>query len=77
MTTHAGKIPEITPALTVICRFTDKNLLIVKLAVTVLRWAEDQLAVWRDAGVGWALWNPRGSFGIIDSNREDVDYEEF
>lgn len=43
----------------------------------VLRWAEDQLAVWQDAGVGWALWNLRGSFGIIDSNREDVDYEEF
>lgn len=43
----------------------------------VLRWAEDQLRLWQEAGFGWALWNLRGSFGIVDSDREDVDYEEF
>jgi hypothetical protein len=29
------------------------------------------------AGWGWALWNFRGEFGILDSEREDVEYEEF
>ncbi len=43
----------------------------------VLRWAEDQLGLWREAGFGWALWNLRGSFGIVDSQREDVAYAEF
>lgn len=43
----------------------------------VLRWAEDNLANWKDAGWGWALWNFRGSFGILDSGRSDVKYEDF
>jgi hypothetical protein len=43
----------------------------------VLRWAEDCLSNWRQAGWGWALWNFRGSFGILDSERADVKYEEF
>ncbi len=43
----------------------------------VLRWAEDFLSLWQEAGFGWALWNLRGSFGIVDSNRSDVDYESF
>lgn len=42
-----------------------------------LRWAEDCLKNWQDAGLGWALWNFRGSFGIIDSGRTDVAYEDF
>lgn len=42
-----------------------------------LRWMEDCLANWREAGWGWALWNFRGSFGILDSDREDVEYEDF
>ncbi len=42
---------------------------------TVLRWAEDNLANWRKAGMGWALWNFRGTFGILDSGRGDVSYE--
>jgi endoglucanase len=32
--------------------------------------------VWREAGWGNALWNLRGSFGILDSGRPDVEYEE-
>ena len=45
-------------------------------AVT-LRWAEDCLRNWQEAGWGWALWNFRGSFGILDSGRKDVGYEAF
>ena len=42
----------------------------------VLRWAEDSLVNWQDAGWGWALWNFRGAFGILDSGRDDVSYED-
>jgi endoglucanase len=30
-----------------------------------------------EAGIGWALWNFRGSFGILDSGRSDAPYENF
>ncbi len=43
----------------------------------VLAWMEDVLANWQRAGWGWALWNLRGSFGILDSGRTDVEYEDF
>jgi len=36
---------------------------------------EDCLKNWQEAGWGWALWNFRGSFGILDSGRKDVKYE--
>ena len=42
----------------------------------VLRWMEDCLTLWDEAGWGWALWNFRGSFGILDSGRADVSYEK-
>jgi hypothetical protein len=42
-----------------------------------LRWAEDCLRNWREAGWGWALWNFRGANGILDSDRADVQYEDF
>ncbi len=42
-----------------------------------LRWMEDCLKNYQEAGIGWALWNFRGSFGIMDSSRKDVQYEEF
>ncbi len=44
---------------------------------TALAWFGDFLSLWKDAGWGWALWNFRGSFGILDSGRTDVAYEEF
>lgn len=40
-----------------------------------LRWMEDCLKNWQEAGWGWALWNFRGSFGVLDSGRTDVPYE--
>lgn len=42
-----------------------------------LTWMRDNLDLWRDAGWGWALWNLRGSFGVLDSDRKDVAYEDF
>ena len=43
----------------------------------VLRWLKDSLSNWNKAGWGWAMWNFRGSFGILDSGRKDVEYEDF
>ena len=42
-----------------------------------LAWMGDQLALWKEAGWGWSMWNLRGEFGILDSNREDVRYEDY
>jgi len=46
-------------------------------AEVTLRWMEDSLANFKKAGWGWALWNFRGSFGILDSDRADVTYENY
>ena len=43
----------------------------------VLDFLEDYLALWKERNMGWALWNLRGEFGILDSNREDVKYENY
>ncbi|MCS7090285.1 MAG: cellulase family glycosylhydrolase [Verrucomicrobiota bacterium] len=43
----------------------------------VLAWMRDCLDLWKQAGWGWALWNLRGSFGVVDSHRADVKYESF
>jgi endoglucanase len=43
----------------------------------VLAWARDCLDLWKEAGWGWALWNFRSGFGILDSERADVAYEDF
>jgi endoglucanase len=43
----------------------------------VLGWMRDLLSLWKNAGWGWAMWNFRGGFGILDSNREDVRYENY
>jgi hypothetical protein len=40
-----------------------------------LAWMKGWLEQWRQARMGWALWNFRGSFGILDSGRTDVTYE--
>ena len=42
-----------------------------------LGWMTDQLALWKEAGWGWSMWNLRGGFGILDSGRKDVAYEDF
>ena len=43
----------------------------------VLRWLEDVLEILAEAGIGFALWNLRGSFGVLDSGRHDVAYEDW
>ena len=42
-----------------------------------LAFLEDCLKNYQQAGFGWALWNFDGSFGVVDSGREDVEYEDF
>lgn len=42
-----------------------------------LAFMENRLLAMKTAGLGWALWNFRGSFGILDSDRADVTYENF
>ena len=43
----------------------------------VLAWMRDKLSVFKEAGFGWALWNFRGGFGVLDSDRADVQYENW
>jgi hypothetical protein len=42
-----------------------------------LRWMEDNLANFKLAGWGWALWDFSGSFGVLDSHRPGAVYEDF
>lgn len=42
-----------------------------------LAWMECWLERWKKARFGWALWNLRGGFGVLDSNRADVTHEDF
>ena len=42
-----------------------------------LAWFGDVLDVLTPHGIGYALWNFRGDFGILDSGRSDVDYEDW
>ncbi len=42
-----------------------------------LRWMEDWLSILQENNVGWALWNLRGAFGIMNSGRTDVEYEPY
>jgi endoglucanase len=42
-----------------------------------LAWLGDVLGLLKEHNIGYAVWNFRGPFGILDSEREDVDYEDF
>jgi endoglucanase len=42
-----------------------------------LAWMEDCLLLWHEVNWGFALWNLRGAFGVLDSERQDVAYESF
>jgi endoglucanase len=42
-----------------------------------LGWLRDTLEMLKGHNVGYALWNLRGPFGVLDSERADVDYEDF
>jgi len=43
----------------------------------VLAWLRDVMEILKSHNIGYAVWNFRGSFGILDSERGDVEYEEF
>ena len=42
-----------------------------------LAWFGDVLGILSEHKIGFALWNFTGSFGILDSGRTDVDYEDW
>jgi endoglucanase len=42
-----------------------------------LRWMRDLLSLWKEVGWGYALWNLKGDFGILNSTRKDVKYEKY
>jgi endoglucanase len=43
----------------------------------VLAWLRDVLEILTEHNIGYALWNFRGGFGILDSGRQDVEYEDW
>ncbi len=42
-----------------------------------LAWFGDVTDILAKNGIGYALWNFRGDFGILDSNRKDVEYTDW
>jgi aryl-phospho-beta-D-glucosidase BglC (GH1 family) len=42
-----------------------------------LAWFGDVIDILTTNGIGYALWNFRGDFGILDSGREDVNYTDW
>ncbi|HVZ55687.1 MAG TPA: cellulase family glycosylhydrolase [Chitinophagaceae bacterium] len=42
-----------------------------------LAWFADVLSILSAGGIGFALWNFMGDFGVLDSGRPDVDYEDW
>lgn len=42
-----------------------------------LAWLNDVFSLFKEQGWGWSLWNLQGSFGILDSGRKDVKYENY
>jgi endoglucanase len=42
-----------------------------------LGWFRDVLEILTQVNIGYALWNFRGGFGLLDSDRQDVVYEDW
>ncbi|MGD0942235.1 MAG: cellulase family glycosylhydrolase [Terracidiphilus sp.] len=43
----------------------------------VLPWLDDTLSVVNDLHSGWALWNFRGPFGVLDTERAGTKYQDW
>ncbi len=43
----------------------------------VLAWFRDVLEILTEHNIGYSMWNFRGAFGILDSCRDDVAYEDW
>jgi len=50
---------------------------ITRLHDIFLAWFGDVVDILSSSDIGFALWNFRGDFGILDSGRKDVDYEDW
>ena len=42
-----------------------------------LAYMKDFLELFAEEGWGWAVWNLRGAYGVLNSHRQDVAYEQF
>jgi hypothetical protein len=42
-----------------------------------LSWFSDVMDIMKGHGIGYSLWEFRGDFGILDSRRSDVEYEDW
>lgn len=42
-----------------------------------LAWFEDVISILTASDIGYALWNFRGDFGIMDSGRSDIEYADW
>ena len=42
-----------------------------------IAWFRDVMEVLKERQIGYALWNFRGSFGVLDSGRTDIAYEDW
>lgn len=42
-----------------------------------LAFMDELLSAFKAQNIGYALWQFRGPFGVMDSGREDVRYEDF
>lgn len=43
----------------------------------VLAWFDDTLSVLNELNTGWALWNFRGPFGVLDTERSGTKFEDW
>ncbi|MFZ5830874.1 MAG: glycoside hydrolase family 5 protein [Planctomycetota bacterium] len=42
-----------------------------------IAWFTDVMEILKGHQIGYALWNLRGAFGVVDSGRTDIEYEDF
>ena len=42
-----------------------------------LAWVNDVLDILSKNGIGFAIWGFRGEFGVLNSRRDDVQYEDW
>ena len=42
-----------------------------------LAWYEDMMQSLQSYNIGYAIWNFRGGFGVMDSGRTEVKYEQY
>lgn len=42
-----------------------------------LAWISDVLGILTENNIGWAFWNFKGDFGVLNSGRKDVEYEDW